>query len=249
MLLAELSRRSGVSVASIKYYRREGLLPPGETITATRFRYTTAHLERLALIRALREIGRLGIPSIRRIVGLLDDPGVPLGALLERVQSEVLSQEHDVGPRGGEDENPQVAQLLQAMGWPDRPTAPRARLSALLSSASDLGVALDPATLLRYAEHARELALGDLTAMRSSTTTHESTAEPQAPGRPVSRDTQLRRAVVGMVTLDRLLVALQSLALASHTLLGADHAGTGATVGTVASLSSASSEWKSPPKC
>jgi DNA-binding transcriptional MerR regulator len=30
MRIAELSRRSGVSVPTIKYYLREGLLPPGE---------------------------------------------------------------------------------------------------------------------------------------------------------------------------------------------------------------------------
>ena len=33
MLMAELSRRSGVPVATIKYYLREGLLPPGEAIS------------------------------------------------------------------------------------------------------------------------------------------------------------------------------------------------------------------------
>ena len=40
MRVGELSRRSGVTVASIKYYLREGLLPPGERTTRTRPRTT-----------------------------------------------------------------------------------------------------------------------------------------------------------------------------------------------------------------
>ena len=36
MQLKELSRQSGTSAASIKYYLREGLLPAGENVHATR---------------------------------------------------------------------------------------------------------------------------------------------------------------------------------------------------------------------
>ena len=50
MLLHELSETTGISVASIKYYRREGLLPPGERMTATRQDYGRAHVERLEQI-------------------------------------------------------------------------------------------------------------------------------------------------------------------------------------------------------
>ncbi len=39
MLMAELSRRSGVPVATVKYYLREGLLPSGVTTSATRAEY------------------------------------------------------------------------------------------------------------------------------------------------------------------------------------------------------------------
>ena len=35
MRLAELSERSGVPTATIKYYLREGLLPPGRQVNAT----------------------------------------------------------------------------------------------------------------------------------------------------------------------------------------------------------------------
>ncbi|RAC11977.1 MerR family transcriptional regulator, partial [Burkholderia multivorans] len=53
MRISELSRRSDVPVATIKYYLREGLLPAGERTSATQAVYTDAHVNRLALIRAL----------------------------------------------------------------------------------------------------------------------------------------------------------------------------------------------------
>lgn len=44
MRLSELSKQSGVTTATIKYYLREGLLPPGERVTATQAEYDESHL-------------------------------------------------------------------------------------------------------------------------------------------------------------------------------------------------------------
>ena len=57
MRLAELSERSGVSTATIKYYLREGLLPPGRQINATTAEYDEEHLRRLRLVRAMIQVG------------------------------------------------------------------------------------------------------------------------------------------------------------------------------------------------
>ena len=48
MRIAELSRRSGVSVPTIKYYLREGLLAAGERTGPNQARYDEAHLRRLS---------------------------------------------------------------------------------------------------------------------------------------------------------------------------------------------------------
>ena len=56
MRISELSSRSGVPVATIKYYLREGLLPAGERTSATQARYGDAHVERLRLVRALVDV-------------------------------------------------------------------------------------------------------------------------------------------------------------------------------------------------
>ena len=59
MRLAELSERSGVSAAMIKYYLRQGMLAPGRKVGATTAEYDESHLRRLRLVRALIEVGRL----------------------------------------------------------------------------------------------------------------------------------------------------------------------------------------------
>ncbi len=75
MRVSELSERSGVPLSSIKFYIREGLLPPGERTRANQARYDRSHLDRLELIRALREVCGLGVETIRRVLEALDDPG------------------------------------------------------------------------------------------------------------------------------------------------------------------------------
>lgn len=45
--ISELSRASGVSTATIKYYLREKLLPEGRLTSATQAQYGQAHVDRL----------------------------------------------------------------------------------------------------------------------------------------------------------------------------------------------------------
>jgi len=73
--IADLSRLSGVPAETIKFYVREGLLPPGESLRANKTVYTRDHLQRLALVRAMREIGGLSIAAIKRIVEAFDQWG------------------------------------------------------------------------------------------------------------------------------------------------------------------------------
>ncbi|MFE0644376.1 MerR family transcriptional regulator [Streptomyces sp. NPDC058877] len=74
MRLAELSRTSGTSAATIKYYIREGLLPAGRLTRSNQACYTEDHVHRLRLIRALLDLGGLTISRIREIVAALDGP-------------------------------------------------------------------------------------------------------------------------------------------------------------------------------
>ncbi|MFJ6747507.1 MULTISPECIES: MerR family transcriptional regulator [unclassified Streptomyces] len=86
MRLSELSERSGVSTATIKYYLREQLLPQGRRITATQAEYDDSHLRRLRLVRALIQVGKVPVAAARDVLAAVDDETlgrtVRLGAAL-----------------------------------------------------------------------------------------------------------------------------------------------------------------------
>lgn len=73
MRMAELSAESGVPVATIKYYLREGLLSAGERTSPNQARYDEHHVRRLKLVRALLDVGGLSIASARKVVDAIDE--------------------------------------------------------------------------------------------------------------------------------------------------------------------------------
>ncbi|WP_326953353.1 MULTISPECIES: MerR family transcriptional regulator [unclassified Amycolatopsis] len=72
MRMAELSTESGVPVATVKYYLREGLLPAGRRIGPNQAQYSDEHLRRLRLVCALREIGGLSLAEVAAVLAALD---------------------------------------------------------------------------------------------------------------------------------------------------------------------------------
>jgi DNA-binding transcriptional MerR regulator len=72
MRMAELSTESGVPVATVKYYLREGLLPAGRRIGPNQAQYSEEHLRRLRLVCALREIGGLSLAEVAAVLAALD---------------------------------------------------------------------------------------------------------------------------------------------------------------------------------
>ena len=73
MKLAELSERSGVATATIKYYLRERLLPAGRRISATQAEYDEDHLRRLRLVRAMIQVGGMPVATAREVLSAVDD--------------------------------------------------------------------------------------------------------------------------------------------------------------------------------
>ncbi|MFI8190459.1 MerR family transcriptional regulator [Streptomyces sp. NPDC085946] len=118
MRLAELSGRSGVSTATIKYYLREGLLPPGRRITATQAEYGEEHLRRLRLVRALIQVGKIPVASAREVLAALEDDTLDHNA---RLGTAVWALPH--GPAPAEDDPATGAarrsadELLRRVGW------------------------------------------------------------------------------------------------------------------------------------
>jgi DNA-binding transcriptional MerR regulator len=129
--ISDLSDRSGLTVQTIKFYIREGLLPRGVSTAATKVGYDDGHLERLRLIRALREVGDLPVSAIKPIVRALDDDGGGLHDLLSTAQ-------HALGPRvrpPADDPDWRAARqdvdaLMKELGWRISPEAPARDLLA-----------------------------------------------------------------------------------------------------------------------
>jgi DNA-binding transcriptional MerR regulator len=135
--LKELSRQSEVSAASIKYYLREGLLPPGLSRHATLAEYGDEHLLRLRLIQALRNVVKLSIGQIKVLTQLIDDPQVEFVNLLGKTQSMVLGYDFKEAR-----EHPLTAGVVHSRDWPDIDTDARQALNAHLREMASLG--LDP---------------------------------------------------------------------------------------------------------
>ncbi|MYR44392.1 MerR family transcriptional regulator [Streptomyces sp. SID5910] len=118
MRLADLSKRSGVSTATIKYYLREGLLPPGRQVNATTAEYGEEHLRRLRLVRALIQVGKVPVATAREVLGHVDDDSlgrtVRLGAALWALPQDPEPDEADPAVVAARAE---VDRLLEMLGW------------------------------------------------------------------------------------------------------------------------------------
>ncbi|MFJ9122573.1 MULTISPECIES: MerR family transcriptional regulator [unclassified Streptomyces] len=207
MRLAELSERSGVPVGTIKYYLREGLLPQGERISATQAAYGEAHLRRLGLIRAMIQIGRIPVATVREVLGHVDDESLGttfrLGAALWAMPQ----------PPEAPADDPLTAEVTEAvdrflgdMDWQNAREigvlSPSYRaLVTTIVTLTRLGFSRGPEILAQYAHLMEEVAQLDLDQLD----TYEDDSE------------KVELAVAAAVLYDPLLLALRRLAQEEHS--------------------------------
>ncbi|KMS78821.1 MULTISPECIES: MerR family transcriptional regulator [Streptomyces] len=202
MRLAELSRRSGVATATIKYYLREGLLPPGRQVNATTADYDETHLRRLRLVRAMIQVGGLPVATVREVLGHVDDDSlgrtIRLGAALWALPQVPEPDEDDEFVRAAHRE---AGELLDRLGWSNArllTTVSPAYRSLVVAVAAfrRLGYDWDAELLVSYAKLMHEAAKLDLDFVE----THPSEAE------------KVETAVLGAVLVEPMLQALHRLA-------------------------------------
>ncbi|MBB5830190.1 MerR family transcriptional regulator [Brachybacterium aquaticum] len=102
MRISELSARTDVAVGTIKYYLREGLVPPGRSTSRTTAEYDETHVERIRLVRALIQTGGLGLAAVRRVIEVVDGPAPERLDLLAVAQQALLGEPEKGGPAEGE---------------------------------------------------------------------------------------------------------------------------------------------------
>ncbi|UTY59415.1 Cd(II)/Pb(II)-responsive transcriptional regulator [Massilia sp. erpn] len=84
--IGELALQTGCAVETIRYYEREGLLPPPARSSANYRLYDEAHAERLMFIRRCRSLD-MGLAEIQQLLALRATPDGSCGgvnALLDR---------------------------------------------------------------------------------------------------------------------------------------------------------------------
>jgi DNA-binding transcriptional MerR regulator len=175
MRIGELSRETGVSVASIKYYLREGLLPAGELTSPNQARYGDAHVRRLRLIRALIDVGGLSVAGTRDVLAAVDTEDVPLHHVLGRTQAALMGEVAGDGAKRSstrtsvtEDETAdRAAKLLDAVvarhGWRVGADNPGRRAAIeVLATSERLGSEVLSTLLETYVEMLEPLAAAEV---------------------------------------------------------------------------------------
>lgn len=174
MRIAELSRLSGVSTASVKFYSREGLLPAGERTGYNQTDYTERHLTRLRLIRSLIEVGGLSVADTRRVLAATDDPALAV--------NEVLAVAQGALPRAAAPPSPGALARVRALaverGWHVEDANPGLTAAAgVLDSYGRLDRDDLADVLSRYAEAAELVAEADLDLVAATAGDRDRTAQ------------------------------------------------------------------------
>jgi DNA-binding transcriptional MerR regulator len=167
--VAELSQRSGVPVPTIKYYLREGLLPPGELTSRNQAQYGEQHLHRLRLIRAMTELAQVPLAGVREVLAALDSDALSMHDRIGHVHRAITP-----GRRVSPDDTAraaaaeQVAELVRRRGWSVEDDAPAlATLVEAVAMMRSLGQEHLLGHLDAYAEQAERLADLEVAAVSS----------------------------------------------------------------------------------
>jgi DNA-binding transcriptional MerR regulator len=193
--MSELSQRSGVPVATVKYYLREGLLPPGEAVGATRARYGEDHVQRLRLVRALVEVAGLRLDQVADVLSAMAEqsqPAAAIGAAHHR-----LSPPPAVPPSAAA--LSRVRALVARRGWLVDDDSPHVvAVAAALDAMDAAGQPLADRSLRVYAAAAGDVAAADLRSLA---------ADPSATGEGAAA-----YAVLGTLLTEPVLVGLRRMA-------------------------------------
>lgn len=195
MWMSELSQRSGLPVATIKFYLRDGLLPPGEATGVTRARYDDSHVRRLRLIRALVDVAGMRLDAVRDVLAAVDDDSVPLHEALGRAHTRLSTSSG--APAPSPESARRVEALLKRSGWKVSPgSAHRNALARALDALDSVDHEVSDALLDDYARAMAAVAEREVASVAADS----------------ARETATRRAVVGTLLLEPVLVAVRRMA-------------------------------------
>ncbi|MFJ2059096.1 MerR family transcriptional regulator [Streptomyces sp. NPDC087908] len=152
-----------MSIPTIKFYVREGLLPAGELTSPNQASYGETHVQRLRLIRALLDVGGLSVAAIREVIVAVDDPDRSVHMMLGTVASGLVPRYDHEAHAGIEEARKRVAALIAARGWRVDPGNPASEaLAVALAAVDEVGHGSFVQVLDTYADAAERVARADL---------------------------------------------------------------------------------------
>lgn len=80
MKIGALAEATGTSIETIRFYEREGLLPPPARAENNYRMYLPIHVERLAFIRQCRNLD-MALDEVRALIELREDPASDCGGI------------------------------------------------------------------------------------------------------------------------------------------------------------------------
>jgi DNA-binding transcriptional MerR regulator len=159
--ISELSTASGVPVASVKFYLREGLLSPGVALNARESAYDESHLRRLRLIRGLIQVAGTSIEQIRQLLEIIETPDQTAIEVVGRATAALSSRQTRTSAMAPEDTTA-VEALLDRLGVEYVAGSANLRmLAAALDLADQVGLPSTDEQLAAYVRAARETASAD----------------------------------------------------------------------------------------
>ncbi|MBC2639420.1 MULTISPECIES: MerR family transcriptional regulator [unclassified Rhodococcus (in: high G+C Gram-positive bacteria)] len=195
MRVSELVARTGVPLATVKYYLREGLLMPGEATSATQARYGEEHIQRLGLVKALAGAG-LPIPRIREILRLVDHPDGSLFEVLGQAIAQLPPYLDGAAGDGDVDEFPRARAVLERLGQVYDPRyVAVGQLERALEGLEEAGIPMTDDRLEAYGRHVRGIAEIDIGLMPTE-----------------SAEDAIRYAVLGTAIYEPVIAAMRRLA-------------------------------------
>ena len=159
-----------------------------------RAEYDEAHVRRLRILRALREVGSAPVAALQVIVDAVEDDSRPMHDVLCQISDELSPPLPVDGPEQAA--APQVNAVIAGVGWTGvrKDAAARLRLAELVQLVSDELLTVDAGILAYYAQLADELCRTEL-ALIDRTKDRQGTLEDMLVGEAVFGEvlTLLRR--------------------------------------------------------
>ncbi len=162
MQVSELARQTGVSVATVKYYIREGMLAAGDPAGPRRATYDNSHAQRVHLIKALTGPAGLSVSQAKAILQIID---APKSSLIDRLASatRVLADAAVTDLDTDDESYPRAEEVVGWLGEPYRAEPPAvALLESALRAVEAAGFQLHRDQFATYGEHMLAIAASEI---------------------------------------------------------------------------------------